>query len=190
MWHWSQYQLRPAHLVLDPITFRLQTICQHQDFELTKRPSELLQTDYIKCVPYDIHMVLLWLYYAFSMEWYDWFTHILYERFVGTVAIVHVWCCVSTEREWCLWYSGCVAWTSQRLMPWCRHQMKTFSVLLALCAENSSLTGEFPSQRPVTRRFDVFFDLRLNKRLSKQPWGWWFETPSSSLWRQCNAYPF
>ena len=46
--------------------------------------------------------------------------------------------------------------------------------------------GEFPAQRPVTRSFDVFFDLRLNKRLSKQPWGWWFETPSRSLWHQCN----
>ena len=43
--------------------------------------------------------------------------------------------------------------------------------------------GEFPTQRPVTRSFDVFFDLRLNKRLSKQPWGWWFEVPSWSLWR-------
>ena len=46
--------------------------------------------------------------------------------------------------------------------------------------------GEFPSQRPVTRSFDVFFHLRLNKRLSKQSWGWWFETPSRSLWRHCN----
>ena len=46
--------------------------------------------------------------------------------------------------------------------------------------------GEFPKQRPVTR-IDVFFDLRLNKRLSKQPWGWWFEAPSWSLWRQCNG---
>ena len=36
--------------------------------------------------------------------------------------------------------------------------------------------GEFPTQRPVTRSFDVFFDLRLNKRLSKQSWRWWFET--------------
>ena len=42
-------------------------------------------------------------------------------------------------------------------------------------------------QRPVTRRFDVFFDLRLNKRLNKQSWGWWFETPSRPLWRQCDA---
>ena len=47
--------------------------------------------------------------------------------------------------------------------------------------------GEFPTQRPVTRSFDVFFDLRLNKRLSKQSWGWWFETLSRPLWRHCNA---
>ena len=43
-----------------------------------------------------------------------------------------------------------------------------------------------PSQRPVTRSFDVFFDLRVNERLSKQSRGWWFETPSRSLWRHCN----
>ena len=44
-----------------------------------------------------------------------------------------------------------------------RHQMETFSVLLALCAGNSLVSGEFPSQRPVTRSFRIFFDLRLNK---------------------------
>ena len=42
-------------------------------------------------------------------------------------------------------------------------------------------------QRPVTRSFDVFFDLCLDKRLSKKSWGWWFETPSRSLWRHCNG---
>ena len=47
--------------------------------------------------------------------------------------------------------------------------------------------GEFPAQRPVTRSFDVYFDLCLNKRLSKQSWGWWFETPSCSLWRHHNV---
>ena len=56
-----------------------------------------------------------------------------------------------------------------------RHQMETFSALLALCAGNSPVAGEFPSQRPVTRSFDVFFDLCLNNWLSKQSWGWWFE---------------
>ena len=64
--------------------------------------------------------------------------------------------------------------------------METFSVLLALCAENSPVTHEFPLQRPVTQSFDVFFDLRLNKRLRKQSWGWWFETPSRSSWRHSN----
>ena len=29
----------------------------------------------------------------------------------------------------------------------------------------------------------------LNKRLSKQSWGWWFDTPSRSLWRHCNVMP-
>ena len=43
-----------------------------------------------------------------------------------------------------------------------------------------------PAQRPVMRSFDVFFDLHLNKGLSKQWWGWWFETPSCPLWRHCN----
>ena len=65
--------------------------------------------------------------------------------------------------------------------------METFSALLALCAGNSPVTGEFPSQRAVTRSFDVFFDLLLNKRLGKQPWGWWFEPPPSPLWRHCNV---
>ena len=69
---------------------------------------------------------------------------------------------------------------------WRRHQMETFSALPAICAGNSPVTGEFPAQRPVTRSFDVFCDLRLNKRLSKQSRGWWFETPSCPLWRHCN----
>ena len=73
-------------------------------------------------------------------------------------------------------------------IPWWRHQMEQFSALLALCAGKSPATGEFPTQTPVTRSFDVFLDLCLNKRLSKQSWGWWFETPSRSLWRHCNDY--
>ena len=66
--------------------------------------------------------------------------------------------------------------------------METLSALLALCAGNSPVSGEFPAQRPVTRSFDVFFDLRLIKRLSKHSRGWWFETLSSPLWRHCNEY--
>ena len=66
--------------------------------------------------------------------------------------------------------------------------METFSALLALCVGNSPVTGEFPAQRPVTRSFDVLFYLRLNKRLSKQSGGLWFETPSRPLWRHCNEH--
>ena len=64
--------------------------------------------------------------------------------------------------------------------------METFTALLPLCAGNSPVTGEFPSQRPVTRSFDVSFDLRLNKQLSKPSRRRWFETPPRSLWRHCN----
>ena len=70
---------------------------------------------------------------------------------------------------------------------WWRHQMEIFSASLAICAGNSPVTGEFPSQRPMTRSFDVFFDRRLNKRLCEQSWGWWFVTPWHPLWHHCNA---
>ena len=73
---------------------------------------------------------------------------------------------------------------------WWRHQVETFSALLAFCAGNSPVTGEFPTQWPVTRSFDLVFDLRLNKQFSKQSWSWWFETPSHSLCRQCDAIEF
>ena len=54
--------------------------------------------------------------------------------------------------------------------------------------ETGPLCGEFTghTQRPVTRRFDAFFDVRLNKRLNKQSRRWWFVTPSRSLWCHCN----
>ena len=48
-------------------------------------------------------------------------------------------------------------------LAWWRHQMETFSALLAFCAGNSPVTSGFPAKRPVTRSFHVFFDLRLNK---------------------------
>ena len=60
--------------------------------------------------------------------------------------------------------------------------METFSALLALCAGNSPVTGEFPPQRPVTRSFDIFFDLRLN--------GWvnYRDTEAGDLRRHCALY--
>ena len=83
----------------------------------------------------------------------------------------------------------------QILLPWLyQSSMMTssngniFRVTGHSCGEFTG-PGEFPLQRPVTRSFDVFFDLRPNKRLSKQSWGWWFETLSCSLWRHRNKMP-
>ena len=87
------------------------------------------------------------------------------------------------ELRWTVQQSACA-------FPWWRHQMETFSTLLAICAGNSPVPGEFPTQRPVTRSCDVFFDLRLNTRLSKQSGGWWFGTPSRRLWRHYKVSEF
>ena len=96
-------------------------------------------------------------------------------------AVMYLWvtfCYISMHDFWRL--------TIEEYHDWWRHQMEIFSALLALCAGNLPVTNKFPAQRPVTWSFDVFFDRRLNKWLSKQPWGWWFETPSWSLWHHCN----
>ena len=96
-------------------------------------------------------------------------------------------CWTVSDNGSCACSDGPVYWLIWVMqLSWWRHQMETFSGLLALCAGNSPVTGEFPSQRPVKRSCDVFFDLRMNKRLSKQSIRRWFETPSHSLWHHCN----
>ena len=72
-------------------------------------------------------------------------------------------------------------------ISWWPHQMETFSALLAICAGNSLVPGEFPTRSPVMRSFYVFFDLHLNKRLSKQSWGWSLKTISCPLWHHRNV---
>ena len=100
-------------------------------------------------------------------------------------------CCNPTHSYTLLLYANVrmnhqqIAWGS-KCLSWWHHQMETFSALLAACAGNSPVTGEFPTKRPVTRSFDIFLDLHLNKRLGKQSWGWWFETLLRPLWRHCN----
>ena len=80
--------------------------------------------------------------------------------------------------------SGFIEICCQGSKSWWRHQMGIFSAVLAPCAGNSPVTGEFPSQRPLMRSVCVFWG--LNKRLSKLSRRWWFETQSRSLWRHCN----
>ena len=93
-----------------------------------------------------------------------------YRHSVLCFALLWLWgYFLLTDISWTITDIRCA-----RVITWWRHQMETFSALLALCAGNWPVTDEFPTQRPVTRCFDVFFDLRLNKRLSKQSWGRWF----------------
>ena len=94
----------------------------------------------------------------------------------------------------CTWYNnshGNITVESRQLyglssQTWWRHLMEIISTLLAFCAGNSPVTVEILTQRPETQSYDVLSDLHLNKRLSKQSSGWWFETPSRSLWRHCD----
>ena len=86
---------------------------------------------------------------------------------------------------------GPVMWPFMQEIHWISSTMMTSSNG-NIFRITGHLFGEFtgprwiPTQRPVTQSFDVFFDLRLNKQLSKQSCGWWFETLSLPLWRHCN----
>ena len=78
---------------------------------------------------------------------------------------------------------GIRVWASNYIQP---NEWDIITHPLALCSGNSSVTGEFPSQIPVTQSFDVFFGPRLSGRLSTHSGRQWFQTASRSLWRHCN----
>ena len=131
-----------------------------------------------------IERYVTWCWREIAPKWYlEILTYMLIHwRWVSIIQIIIILKIYSQN------VCTCISLKMRRLhKAWWRHQMETFSAWLAICAENSPVPGEFPAQRPVTRSFDVFFDLRLNKRLSKQSWGWWFETISCSLWRHRNG---
>ena len=132
------------------------------------------------CISFFYRYLKLFLLYVihFTHSWY----YILWKRVSRNINILLHWyitCCVtnfneplhipidnpSLASEMCfLWEQTPIYVMSESLqccMTWWSYQMETFSALLALCAENSPVSGEFPAQRPVTRIFDVFFDLRL-----------------------------
>ena len=86
-----------------------------------------------------------------------------------------VWCCIVTFDIIVIRNPDCI---HDDDIKW-----KNF-LLLALCAGNPLVTSGFSSQRPVTWRFDIFFDLCLNKHLSKLSR---LEISSRSLWCYCNV---
>ena len=87
-----------------------------------------------------------------------------------------------------IFVSGSVDWKNKGwhddVIKW-KHFPRYWSFVRGI--HRSPMPSEFPSQRPVTRSFDAFFVLRLNKRLSKPSRHRWFERPSRSLWRHCNG---
>ena len=99
----------------------------------------------------------------------------------GSFTNRYTWDLDMDKRQQPLFYVGC-----KYIFMMTSSNGNIFRVAGPLCGE---FTGHrwIPSQRPVTRSFNVFFDLRLKKRLSKQSRRRWFETPSSSLWRHCNV---
>ena len=70
---------------------------------------------------------------------------------------------------------------------WWRHQMETFSALLALCVGNHWSPENSPHKGQWRRALMFSLIYALNKRSSKQSWGRWFEMPPRSLWRHCNV---
>ena len=93
---------------------------------------------------------------------------------------------ISARQQYFRYYSNGDAAVLHRYFMMTSSDENIFRVTGPLCGEFTG-PGEFPTQSPVTRSFDVFFDLRLNKPLNKQSWGWWFETLSRSLWRHRNV---
>ena len=144
---------------------------------------------YEQVVPITVFMFFL------SQFRYDWFTHIqmLTKWFAKFCPCQNSYCGVAYAKFSSNYIISndsvqtVIIEVKKNNLSWWRHQMETLSAFLALCAGNSPVTGEFLSQRQVTRSFDVFFDLHPIKRFSKQSWTWLFEMPWCPLWRYCNV---
>ena len=121
-------------------------------------------------VPYSDHIPRICHTMKYTMAWWD--------------LIWCNWSVIAMQFGKCTSYRIQSTVSIEFMIKW-----KHFRVTGPVCGEFTG-PGEFPAQRPVTRSFDVFFDLRPNKRLSKQPRDLWFGTLSWSLWRQCNVSPF
>ena len=143
------------------------------------------EADHIKCKQYIVNQKI-------HFAWFHAMHHTLNQSvspYVDSIGNqrrhIHHWLCIFIALYNLTYINRS---TSERTKQLCFMMTSSngniFRVTGHLCGE---FTGEFPTQRPVTRSFDVFFDLHPNKRLSKQWWGWWFETPSSPLWRHRNV---
>ena len=95
-----------------------------------------------------------------------------FQAFHPVIRIMKIKFHTTVQRHRRSLYTSLIGWLIDSipikyLKSWWRHQMETFSALLAIYAGNLPVTGEFPSQRPVTRSFGVFLDLLLiNNRVN------------------------
>ena len=110
---------------------------------------------------------------AWIVVWIVWLIQLKHMslRLLENVKYSNSWQFVKSKLTFPAWISINAHTTSisvSIISTWWRHQMETLSALLAICAGNSPVPGEFPTQRLVTRSFDVYFDLRPDKRLGKQ----------------------
>ena len=124
-------------------------------------------------------MVMLYLHIE-SVQSCPWITDICW-----------IWYCT----EWIICKRGVSLFTAisgfgGHIITWWCHQMETISALLALCARNSPLTGEFPHKGQWRGALVFSLIFALNKQLSKQSWSWSFETLSRWLWYHCNESMF
>ena len=126
------------------------------------------------------------------------FLHILFKKwiFVNKWLLHWIYGCFGTQPLHILYHWDVTFWNYIRLLK--QHWAFIWKIMMTSSNGNifrvtghfcGEFTGHrwFPAQNPVTRNLDFFFDLRLNKCLSKQWWGWWFETSWRPLWRHCNV---
>ena len=144
------------------------------------RSSNNLPALYIICVETDIAIQQGLECYT-VLAWWHWDRQCGMKHVFQLAGITILWL-VGLNMYWDCLVSYCIIGSRDRweFPPFSMTTSSNgtiFHLTGPLCGEFIG-PGEFPAQRPVTRSFDVFLDLRLNKRLSKQPWGWWFETPS------------
>ena len=148
-------------------------------------------------LPYD-------LYYKIDIH-SDWSSHGLYTQIYNFVQNISC----DQPRQGCFWYRNVIRihwnqwrphWHWHSIRDWQWNEQPLMGVLNQLHPRDDVIKGkrfprhwpfvrrigEFPLQKATTRSFDVFFDLRLNRRVNKQSCGQWFDTPLRSLWRQCN----
>ena len=134
-------------------------------------------------VMWHVYHIITWVW---NIDWLEPFCYAIFCVWDGSDLFskgTKTWfTCVSRVWRPEQWHNNTLYMICKFSVPWWRHQMKHFPRYWHFVG---GLTGD-PSQRPVTRSFDAFFDLGLNKRLSKQSRRWWFETPSCSLSRHCH----